>query len=174
LILKPEVSKKKLQIFESFCPKRAVHQHVRTHILAAIRLFNCQRTIRQLNHKSLRQNNLPQLSAPNESFMNFSGEADVIVCLAVVNRCRENLATRDSNARRQSDFGGDFLSAHGADSNYPPTFFRLPIATGSKGRFKVPQFQSPRPAVAGGKVTLKRHYSHSVLRSQVIFNLLSA
>ena len=122
MILKPEISKKKLQIFESFCPNRAVHQHVRTHILAAIRLFNCQRTVQKSNHKSLRQNNLPQLSAPNESLLNFSGEADVIVCLAVVNRCRENLASRDANARRQCLFGGHLLSAHGADSNYPPNF----------------------------------------------------
>jgi hypothetical protein len=47
-----------------------------------------------LNHKPLRQNNLPPRFMPTKSLLNFSGEADVIVCLAVVNRCCENLFFR--------------------------------------------------------------------------------
>jgi hypothetical protein len=57
--------------------------------------------VKEQYHKSLRQNDLPQLFMPTKSLLNFSGEADVIVCLAVVNPCRQFLFRLGENHHKR-------------------------------------------------------------------------
>jgi len=83
-ILNPEF-KNQIREFQ-FHPDHTVHQCFRTHILAAVRLFNCQRA----NRKPLRQLALPQHPRPRKAYETSAGRRMLSFVEPLSIRCREN------------------------------------------------------------------------------------